>query len=281
MRNGRNSRISTPPAKFARLPCKARPIARPAAPIAATNEVVSTPIIDATLTISRIFRMMLARLLMKPCNARSALRKASNAPTLVVNRLISHQPMVSVTRASSTRLPYSMIIGIHAWDALTKWSTSVFKSINCSLPVAKKTQASDARKHSRFPKGSRTSEAARSIAEVVELQRHAKFVGAQHGHGFLQIIAFLASDTDLLALNGSLNLELGFFDMRDDFLRQLFIDTFLELGVLFHQLAGRERVFDFKAFDVDFALDQAQLEDFDHCFKLELRLGGQTDCQVF
>ncbi|MNC69786.1 hypothetical protein D3C75_1205170 [compost metagenome] len=55
-------------------------MARPAAPMAATNEVVSMPIIEATLTTSRIFRMMFARLLIKPCSARSALRKASNLP---------------------------------------------------------------------------------------------------------------------------------------------------------------------------------------------------------
>ncbi|MNL30112.1 hypothetical protein D3C87_1518280 [compost metagenome] len=129
MRNGRNSKISTPPAKFARLPCNARPMARPAAPMAATNEVVSTPIIDATLTISRIFRMMFARLLIKPCKARSALRNAIRPPSFCVTLLISHQPMARVITASSTRLPYSMIIGIQVCDTLTRLSTSAFKSI--------------------------------------------------------------------------------------------------------------------------------------------------------
>ncbi|MNE54384.1 hypothetical protein D3C80_1491590 [compost metagenome] len=94
-------------------------MARPAAPIAATNEVVSIPIIDATLTTSITFRAMLARLLTKPWSAASVLRTDSNFPSLRLNVLITHQPMARVTSANSTRLPYSMIIGIQVCEALT------------------------------------------------------------------------------------------------------------------------------------------------------------------
>ncbi|MNN67667.1 hypothetical protein D3C81_1833120 [compost metagenome] len=94
-------------------------MARPAAPMAAANEVVSTPIIDATLTTSMTFRAMLAKLLTKPCSAASVLRNASNFPSFWVNLLINHQPIARVTSANSTRLPYSMTIGIQACETLT------------------------------------------------------------------------------------------------------------------------------------------------------------------
>ncbi|MNI65191.1 hypothetical protein D3C73_1206820 [compost metagenome] len=73
--------------------------------------------------------MMLARLLINPCSARSALRRASRPPSFCVTLLINHQPTARVITANSTRLPYSMIIGIHDWDTLTRLSTSAFKSI--------------------------------------------------------------------------------------------------------------------------------------------------------
>ncbi|MNP18674.1 hypothetical protein D3C76_1111650 [compost metagenome] len=95
-------------------------MARPAAPIAATNEVVSIPIIDATLTNSRIFSTILARVLMKPCSARSALRNPTSLPRRSLTLLTIHQPIARVSNASSTRLPYSMIKGTQVWD----WRTS-------------------------------------------------------------------------------------------------------------------------------------------------------------
>lgn len=109
--NGRNSRISTPPAKLARLPCRARPMARPAAPMAATKLVVWMPIMEATLTTSRIFRTMLTRLPTKPCRVRSTLRLASRPPTRPVRVLISHQPIARVSSARATLPLYSSTIG--------------------------------------------------------------------------------------------------------------------------------------------------------------------------
>ena len=95
-------------------------MARVAAPIAATNEVVATPIIEATLTTSMTLSAMFARLVMKCCSARSALRNANKRPTRWVNTLISHQPMARVSTASKKRLPYSMIIGIHDSEVLIR-----------------------------------------------------------------------------------------------------------------------------------------------------------------
>ncbi|MCY1173229.1 hypothetical protein D9M73_133840 [compost metagenome] len=97
--------------------------------MAATNEVVSMPIIEATLTNSSTFSTMFARVLMKPCSARSALRRPTSLPRRALTLLMIHQPTAKVSSASSTRLPYSMIKGIHVWDWRTSWSTSAFKSI--------------------------------------------------------------------------------------------------------------------------------------------------------
>ena len=47
----------------------------------------------------------------------------------------------------------------------------------------------------------------------------------------MQVITLLAGDANLLALNGGLNLKLGILNVSHDFLRQLFIDAFLELKV--------------------------------------------------
>jgi hypothetical protein len=43
-----NTKINTPPAKLAKLPCKARPTAIPAAPKIARKDVALTPRIDPT-----------------------------------------------------------------------------------------------------------------------------------------------------------------------------------------------------------------------------------------
>ena len=118
-----------------------------------------------------------------------------------------------------------------------------------------------------------------SVTEVIELQRHAELMAAQRSNGVLQVITLLAGHAHLLALDGGLHFELGVLDMRNDLLRQLFIDTFLERGLLLHQLAGSKSVLDLKAFDIDLALDQRQLEDLDLRFQLEVRFGGEVDRQ--
>ena len=62
-----------------------------------------------------------------------------------------------------------------------------------------------------------------SVAEVIELQRHVKCLGAQGRDGLLQVVTLLAGDTNLLALDGGLDLELGVLDVRHDLLGQLFL----------------------------------------------------------
>ncbi|MNQ92357.1 hypothetical protein D3C85_1077820 [compost metagenome] len=69
--------------------------------------------------------------------------------------------------------------------------------------------------------------------------------------------------------------------MGNDFLCQFLVDAFLEHGFLLDHLTRGIGVLDLEALHVDFALDQGQLEDFDHRFKLEVGFGGQVDGQVF
>ncbi|MNO92858.1 hypothetical protein D3C76_844430 [compost metagenome] len=96
----------------------------------------------------------------------------------------------------------------------------------------------------------------------------------------MQVVALLAGDAHLLALDGGLDLELGVLDMSDDLLRQFFIDTLFEHRFLLHDLARGEGVLHFQALHVDLALDQGQLEDVNHRLELEFGFGGQVDGQV-
>ena len=54
--------IKTPPAKLPKLPCKAKPIAKPAAAIIAAKDVVGTPKVPRSVMIKRIFKIQLMRL---------------------------------------------------------------------------------------------------------------------------------------------------------------------------------------------------------------------------
>ena len=54
--NGLNNNINAPPAKFAKEPCNAKPTAKPAAPIIATNDVVLTPNCPKAVIIKSILK---------------------------------------------------------------------------------------------------------------------------------------------------------------------------------------------------------------------------------
>ena len=96
-----------------------------------------------------------------------------------------------------------------------------------------------------------------------------------------QIIALLASDPYLLALDGGLDLELAILDGGDDLLGQVLVDALAELGLLLFLLAGRIGVLGFRALDVDLALGQGQAQDFDHRLELDLFLGREHDGLLF
>ncbi|MCY1410476.1 hypothetical protein D9M71_258450 [compost metagenome] len=97
-------------------------MARPAAPMAATKLVVWMPIIEATLTTSRTFRMMFTRLPTKPCSVRSTCWLASSPPIRWVRVLTSHQPTTRVTSARRICPLYASTTGSQVSVALTSWS---------------------------------------------------------------------------------------------------------------------------------------------------------------
>src|SRR5579883_1469474 len=88
------------------------------------------------------------------------------------------------------------------------------------------------------PRASRRSRApacsAGSVAEVVELQRQIELRAAQQLDRGLQVVALLAGDPHLLALNAGLHLELRVLDETRDLPAGLRIDPLLEE----HLLAG-------------------------------------------
>ena len=60
--NGLKSIISTPPAKFAMLPCNARPTAKPAAPRMAMKDVICTPTMEITEMKSALIESFISEL---------------------------------------------------------------------------------------------------------------------------------------------------------------------------------------------------------------------------
>ena len=89
------------------------------------NEVVSTPIIDATLTNNSTLSTMLAKLAMKPCKVRSTRRMASRRLTRPVSTLISHQPTARVINARVTLPLYSSNTGTQASERFSNSSTFI------------------------------------------------------------------------------------------------------------------------------------------------------------
>jgi uncharacterized protein YyaL (SSP411 family) len=93
--------IKTPPAKFARLPCKARPMANPAAPIMAANEVaVVGP--DAENTIRALNTHYLPNILIIGS-------KTDNNLPLLKNRFFEGTTLIYVCVNKACKLPVSEV----------------------------------------------------------------------------------------------------------------------------------------------------------------------------
>ena len=97
---GLNSNISTPPAKFDSEPCNAMPIASPAAPSIAMNDVVSTPAIWSTEMSNSTFSMMFMSVLRKLRNDCSTLRFSMSFSVRRSSFLMIQNPAMSTTIAS-------------------------------------------------------------------------------------------------------------------------------------------------------------------------------------
>ena len=96
----------TPPAKFAKLPCRASPTAKPAAASTATNEVVFTPTISTTEIMSMIFNSVLINPARKGIRVRSTLSFSMTFRRNLEKELIIIIPTTSMTMARTSFGPH-------------------------------------------------------------------------------------------------------------------------------------------------------------------------------
>ena len=96
---GLNTSIKTPPAKLARDPCKARPTAKPMAPMMATKEVVSMPNIPATVMSNNTFKPTETMLDKNDCKEASTLRFVIVFLASFDVQLIMVNPMMNTNNA--------------------------------------------------------------------------------------------------------------------------------------------------------------------------------------
>lgn len=85
-----------------KVPCNARPTARPAAPMMATNDVVATPSIWITLTKSRFSRPHPIKLDRNRCSVWSTCSRDMAHRTPRITRRITHRSAASTTTAIRT-----------------------------------------------------------------------------------------------------------------------------------------------------------------------------------
>src|SRR5579872_947600 len=137
--------------------------------------------------------------------------------------------------------------------------------LNCASTSQHRTNAAQSQ-----PMSARGPGISASVAEVVELQRQVDLRAAQQLDRRLQIVALLAGDADLLALDAGLDLELRVLDEARYLPAGLGIDALPEE----HLLTGRGEVdlglLDVEAGEVDAALAEAQFEDLEHLLRLKI-----------
>ena len=71
----------------------------------------------------------------------------------------------------------------------------------------------------------------RSVAEVFELQRQFVVAFLQQRHRHLQVVALLAGDAQLVAVDLRFDLQLGVLDGGHDLLGQLLLDALLIISI--------------------------------------------------
>ena len=86
----------TPPEKFCKVPESAIPIAKPAAPSIAMNEVISIPTIPMTVITNNTFKTMLNKLFKKGFREASISLLSKRLDTVFVKNLMTHNPIIKV-----------------------------------------------------------------------------------------------------------------------------------------------------------------------------------------
>src|SRR5258708_951715 len=85
--------------------------------------------------------------------------------------------------------------------------------------------------------GWRPADGRRLLPKIYVLQRLLDLHSAQMGDRGLEVVALLARDAQLVALDGDLNLELAVLDLAHEALGELLVDTLFEEDDLTHGVA--------------------------------------------
>src|SRR5260221_1757957 len=115
---------------------------------------------------------------------------------------------------------------------------------------------------------------ARSVAEIHILQRLLDLEAAQQGDGRLQVVALLAGDAQLLALDAGLDLEAAVLDLAHEAPGQLAVDALLQHHRLALRVARRllGRL-EFERAGIDLAPRQMHLQQLVQLAELQLVIG--------
>src|SRR5205807_10641718 len=111
-----------------------------------------------------------------------------------------------------------------------------------------------------------------SVAEIVELQRAVELGAAQQRDRRLQLVALLAGDPYLLALQARLHLELRVLDGAHDLASRLLVDAVPQRHFLVRGRERRLRFLHLETAEIDAALGEAELHDFEHLPELKVHL---------
>src|SRR5690606_32760067 len=131
----------------------------------------------------------------------------------------------------------------------------------------------------RTPGRRRAEPSARAglIAEVVELQRAVELAALEQRDRRLQVVALLAVDAQLVAVDLAVDLELGFLQRGLELLCQLAFDALLDADLLARAGQVGLDVPELQAAGVYAARDQPGPQDVGHLLELELARRGLGD----
>src|SRR5438270_8707402 len=110
--------------------------------------------------------------------------------------------------------------------------------------------------------------------EIDVLQRLLGLDRAELGDGGLEVVAFLARDAQLVALDRDLDLELAVLDLAHQALGELLVDALLEQHGLAHRVArGLFGWLELERGGIDLAPRQMRLQELMHLLQLEIVVG--------
>src|ERR1700722_5295100 len=114
-----------------------------------------------------------------------------------------------------------------------------------------------------------------SVPEIFELERHLYIKATQQCDRHVQIVFLLAGDTQFVALDLCIDLELRILDALDNVFRERLIDSLFERDFLLRAAEIDFRIVDFRTANIDVPARQSLLENVEHLLELKFRLRFQ------